>query len=94
MPRAPRGSVRLYVTVKGDHKPGFAEMKAYYMLNERMDRFCQTPAFDGETHAPDAGPTFRSFNRRHNGELNQTVGWHMNAYHCSSQLHTNPMEIA
>ena len=33
--------------IKGDHKPGFAEMKAYDMYNDRMDRFKKLPPLIG-----------------------------------------------
>jgi putative FmdB family regulatory protein len=32
----------------GDHKPGFSEMKAYSMLNERMDKFKKLPPAFGK----------------------------------------------
>lgn len=38
--------------VKGDHKPGFAEMKAYGMLNERMNKFSKLPPLMGMRTAP------------------------------------------
>jgi len=51
--------------IKGDHKPGFQEMKAYDMYNDRMDRFKKLPplmggarAMPGEpamTNSPDSG---------------------------------------
>jgi putative FmdB family regulatory protein len=34
--------------VRGSHKPGFEEMKAYNMLNERMDRFAKLPPAMGK----------------------------------------------
>ena len=34
--------------VKGSHKPGFEEMKAYNMLHERMDRFSKLPPAMGK----------------------------------------------
>lgn len=34
--------------IVGDHKPGFAEMKAYSMLNERMDKFSKLPPVSGK----------------------------------------------
>jgi hypothetical protein len=34
--------------VKGTHKPGFEESKAYNMLNERMDRFSKLPPAMGK----------------------------------------------
>ncbi|MDP9132724.1 MAG: zinc ribbon domain-containing protein [Nitrospirota bacterium] len=34
--------------VKGTHKPGFEEMKAYNMLHERMDRFSKLPPAMGK----------------------------------------------
>jgi len=39
-------------TVKGDHKPGFAETKAYGMLNERMNKFSKLPPLMGKRAAP------------------------------------------
>jgi len=39
-------------TIKGDHKPGFAEIKAYDMLNERMDKFAKLPPIMGKRAAP------------------------------------------
>jgi len=39
-------------TVKGDHKPGFAEMKAGSMLNERMDRFAKLPPLNAKRNVP------------------------------------------
>jgi len=46
-------------TIKGDHKPGFAEIKAYDMLNERMDKFAKLPPLTGQRAAPaaDSDPT-------------------------------------
>ncbi|MBX3235663.1 MAG: zinc ribbon domain-containing protein [Nitrospiraceae bacterium] len=38
-------------TIKGTHKPGFAEMKAYNMLNERMDKFAKLPPIVGRRAA-------------------------------------------
>ena len=34
--------------VKGSHKPGFEEIKAYDMLHERMDRFSKLPPAMGK----------------------------------------------
>jgi hypothetical protein len=34
--------------IAGDHKPGFTEMKAYDMLNERMDKFKKLPPVFGK----------------------------------------------
>ncbi len=42
--------------VKGTRKPGFAEMKAYSMLNERMDKFAKLPPIMGKRAAPDTAP--------------------------------------
>ncbi len=42
--------------VKGTRKPGFAEMKAYSMLDERMDKFAKLPPIMGKRAAPDAVP--------------------------------------
>jgi putative FmdB family regulatory protein len=38
--------------VKGTHKTGFAEMKAYSMLNERMEKFAKLPPLMGKRAAP------------------------------------------
>ncbi len=38
--------------IVGDHKPGFAEMKAYSMLNERMDKFSKLPPVAGKRAMP------------------------------------------
>lgn len=38
--------------IKGDHKPGFAEMKAYNMYNERMDKFAKLPPITGARATP------------------------------------------
>ena len=43
--------------VKGTRKTGFAEMKAYDMLNERMDKFAKLPPIMGKRAAADAVPT-------------------------------------
>jgi putative FmdB family regulatory protein len=42
--------------VKGTHKTGFAEMKAYSMLDERMDKFAKLPPLMGRRAAPPAAP--------------------------------------
>jgi hypothetical protein len=42
--------------VKGTRKSGFAEMKAYNMLDERMDKFAKLPPLMGKRAAPDAAP--------------------------------------
>jgi putative FmdB family regulatory protein len=34
--------------IVGDHKPGFSEMKAYNMLNERMHKFSKLPPIAGK----------------------------------------------
>ncbi len=34
--------------IVGEHKTGFAEMKAYNMLNERMDKFGKLPPMYGK----------------------------------------------
>jgi putative FmdB family regulatory protein len=39
-------------TVKGDHKPGFKEMNAYNMLNQRASKFSQLPPLFGARSAP------------------------------------------
>jgi len=38
--------------VVGTHKPGFAEMKAYNMLNERMEKFSKLPPVMGTRTMP------------------------------------------
>jgi len=38
--------------IVGDHKPGFAEMKAYNNLNERMDKFKKLPPAFGKRDCP------------------------------------------
>ncbi|MGH7205535.1 MAG: FmdB family zinc ribbon protein [Nitrospiraceae bacterium] len=38
--------------IVGDHKPGFTEMKAYDMLNERMDKFKKLPPAWGKRLVP------------------------------------------
>jgi putative FmdB family regulatory protein len=49
--------------IVGDHKPGFSEMKAYSMLNERMHKLSKLPPVMGKRAAPqppaspaDSGP--------------------------------------
>jgi putative FmdB family regulatory protein len=39
-------------TIKGDHKTGFKEMKAYSMLNERMSKFSKLPPITGKRNSP------------------------------------------
>ncbi|MER3424171.1 MAG: hypothetical protein C4293_14065 [Nitrospiraceae bacterium] len=50
--------------IVGDHKPGFSEMKAYNMLNERIDKFKKLPPAFGKrvVPAPDifSGPSSTS----------------------------------
>lgn len=38
--------------IKGEHKPGFNEMKSYDMYNERMDQFKKLPPIMGARAAP------------------------------------------
>lgn len=38
--------------IVGDHKPGFSEMKAYGMLNERMDKLSKLPPIMGKRTPP------------------------------------------
>jgi len=38
--------------IVGDHKPGWSEMKAYSMLNERMYKFSKLPPIMGKRKAP------------------------------------------
>ena len=42
--------------VKGTRKTGFAEMKAYSMLDERMDKFAKLPPLMGKRAAPAEAP--------------------------------------
>ena len=42
--------------IKGDHKPGFSEMKAYDMYNERMDKFKNFHPSWGEHERPPVFP--------------------------------------
>ena len=46
--------------VTGDHKPGFAEMKAGSMLNERMDRFGKLPPLNAKRNVPAPNATSAS----------------------------------
>ena len=39
--------------IKGTRKPGFAEIKAYSMLDERMEKFAKLPPLMGKRAAPD-----------------------------------------
>ncbi len=38
--------------IVGTHKPGFAEDKAYSMLDQRMDKFKKLPPLTGQRAAP------------------------------------------
>lgn len=38
--------------VSGDHKPGFAEMKATAMNHERMERFAKLPPLNAKRNVP------------------------------------------
>jgi len=42
--------------IKGDHKPGFGEMKAYDMYNERMDKFKKLPPIMGGARPAPGAP--------------------------------------
>jgi putative FmdB family regulatory protein len=42
--------------IKGTRKTGFAEMKAYNMLDERMEKFAKLPPLMGKRAAPDTTP--------------------------------------
>ncbi len=44
--------------IVGDHKPGFAEMKAYSMLDERMDKFRKLPPIAGKRNCPPPAVTY------------------------------------
>ncbi len=46
--------------IVGDHKPGFAEMKAYGMLNERMEKYRKLPPMMGQRGTPVPSPTTAS----------------------------------
>ncbi len=43
--------------IVGDHKTGFAEMKAYGMLNERMNKFGKLPPIMRQRKIPTPNPT-------------------------------------
>ncbi len=43
--------------IVGDHKPGFSEMKAYSMLNERMDKLGKLPPIMGKRKPPAPPPS-------------------------------------
>jgi putative FmdB family regulatory protein len=43
--------------IVGTHKPGFSEMKAYNMLNERMDKFGKLPPIIGKRQPPKPAPS-------------------------------------
>lgn len=56
-PRCQKGNVRRLMSafasqIKGDHKPGFSEMKAYDMYNERMSNFSKLPPITGKRAMP------------------------------------------
>lgn len=44
--------------IVGSHKPGFSEMKAYDMLNERKDKFAKLPPVTGRRTALEPNLTF------------------------------------
>ncbi len=44
--------------IVGTHKPGFSEMKAYDMLNERKHKFAKLPSLTGRRAAPPPNMTF------------------------------------
>lgn len=46
--------------VVGTHKPGFKEMKAYDMLNERMAKFAKLPPVSGQRDMPAPNVTYES----------------------------------
>jgi len=46
--------------IVGSHKPGFAEMKAYDMYNERMDKFAKLPPLTGRRNTPPPNVTSES----------------------------------
>lgn len=43
--------------IKGTRKPGFTEIKAYNMLDERMEKFAKLPPLMGKRAAPDTVPS-------------------------------------
>ena len=47
-------------TVKGDHKPGFAEMKANAMNNERMHKLAKLPPLNAKRNMPAPNTTSAS----------------------------------
>ncbi len=46
--------------VVGTRKPGFTEMKAYDMLNERMNKFAKLPPITGKRPSPQPNMTSAS----------------------------------
>ena len=46
--------------IVGTHKPGFAEMKAYDMLNERNHKFSKLPPLTGKRPSPPPNMTHES----------------------------------
>jgi putative FmdB family regulatory protein len=46
--------------VVGDHKPGFAEIKAAAMNNERMERFAKLPPLNAKRNVPPPNTSFDS----------------------------------
>lgn len=46
--------------VVGDHKPGFAEMKANAMNNERMHKFAKLPPLNAKRNVPEPNTTSAS----------------------------------
>lgn len=46
--------------VVGTRKPGFKEMKAYDMLNERMAKFAKLPPVSGQREMPAPNLTYES----------------------------------
>ncbi len=46
--------------IVGDHKPGFAEIKAAAMNNERMERFAKLPPLNAKRNVPPPNTSFDS----------------------------------
>ncbi len=46
--------------IVGDHKPGFSEMKAYNMLDQRMDKLKKLPPMFGKRATPPSNVTSSS----------------------------------
>ena len=107
MPKRHAVTVRLHDTTKGIRKTGFAEMKAYNMLDERMDKFAKLPPLMGKRAAPDTASLSdplpahqrRTELRSPSGEEGREIngeghGRHVKVRRPLPNIHPNPMEIA